>query len=189
MILKHIPNALTVTRLVLIVPFLVFLYQHKYTHAFYIFLLAGFTDGLDGWLARYFRWQSSFGLFLDPLADKLLIASSFIALALSGKLPWWLVILVFSRDITISIGVVCWYWFIRREPQFHPSYLSKVNTVLQLTLVTVCLFEQAFPQFSSNLIHITQTILVLTTLTTAGSFVDYVWTWGKKACATANQAR
>lgn len=185
MILRNIPNALTITRLILIAPFLVFLYQQAYINAFYIFILAGFTDGLDGWLARYFCWQSPFGLFTDPLADKLLIASSFIALALSGKLPWWLVVLVFLRDITISLGVLVWYWLIERDPDFNPTYLSKVNTVLQLALVTLCLFEQAYPLFTPHLRHITTTIIILTTITTTGSYIDYVWTWGKKACAAA----
>ena len=106
MILRQIPNALTLARLILIAPFLVFIYQNEYVNAFYTFVLAGFTDGLDGWLARTFNWQSSFGSFVDPVADKLLIASSFISLAIIGRMPWWLVALVFLRDITISIAVL-----------------------------------------------------------------------------------
>ena len=179
MILKNIPNALTLARLILIAPFLVLLYQQDYVNAFYIFILAGFTDGLDGWLARCFHWQSLFGSLVDPIADKLLITSSFIALALIGKLPWWLVILVFLRDITISFGAVAWYWFIQRKLDFKPTYLSKINTVLQLALVTLCLFEQAFFVFAPPIYMI---LLVLTALTTAGSYINYVWTWGKKAC-------
>jgi cardiolipin synthase len=184
MILRNIPNALTLTRLILIAPFLIFLYQKEYVNAFYTFILAGFTDGLDGWLARYFRWQTPFGRFIDPMADKLLIASSFIALAMTQTLPWWLVILVFARDLTISLGVIAWYQVIKQEPDFNPTYLSKINTVLQLALVTLCLYELAYPLFAIHLRLITNILLVLTTLTTAGSYVDYVWTWGKKACAT-----
>ncbi|HAT9653444.1 TPA: CDP-alcohol phosphatidyltransferase family protein, partial [Legionella pneumophila subsp. pneumophila] len=109
MILKHIPNTLTLLRLVLIAPFLMYLFHHEYVKAFYIFIAAGLTDGLDGWLARHFQWQSFFGSFVDPLADKLLVASSFISLALLNSLPWWLVLLVFLRDFTISMGVLAWY--------------------------------------------------------------------------------
>lgn len=178
MILRHLPNALTLARLILIAPFLFFLYQHEYTTSFYLFVLAGFTDGLDGWLARHFRWQSLFGSFIDPLADKLLIASSFISLALIGILPWWLVILVFLRDLTISFGVLSWYWFIQRKLDFKPTRLSKINTVLQLSLLTLCLFELAFFKFSH---HLLEGLIVLTTITTASTYVDYVWTWGKKA--------
>lgn len=178
MILRHIPNFLTVARLLLITPFLIFLYNKEYTNAFYIFMFAGCTDGLDGFLARNFNWQSAFGSFVDPVSDKLLISSSFIALALIGKLPWWLVILVFLRDITISIGVLVWYYILHQPLNFIPSFLSKINTVLQLALVTLCLFELAFFQISPLLL---QTLVVLTAITTASTYIDYVWTWSKKA--------
>lgn len=178
MTLKHLPNMLSLTRLLIIAPFLVFLYQQAYVNAFYMFLLAGFTDGLDGWLARHFHWKSLFGSFIDPLADKLLIASSFISLALIGSLPWWLVSLVFLRDITISFGVLAWYWFVQRSLDFKPTSVSKLNTILQLALVTLCLFELAFAEVVPYLL---ETLILLTTLTTASSYIDYVWTWGKRA--------
>lgn len=178
MILRHIPNMLTITRLVLITPFLVFLYQQQYTNAFYIFMFAGFTDGLDGYLARHFNWQTAFGSFTDPVSDKLLIASSFIALACIGKLPWWLVILVFSRDLTISLGVLFWYYGLGRQLNFKPTFLSKINTVFQLGLVTLCLFELAFFNINPILLNI---LILVTGVTTASTFIDYVWTWGKKA--------
>ncbi|MBL7481798.1 CDP-alcohol phosphatidyltransferase family protein [Legionella bononiensis] len=178
MILKHIPNALTLFRLGLIVPFLMYLYHHEYVNAFYTFILAGITDGLDGWLARHFNWQSFFGSFVDPLADKLLVASSFISLALIGSLPWWLVILVFLRDFTISMGVLAWYWFIQRKLDFEPTLLSKFNTTFQLILVTLCLFELAYFKFSLYLVDV---LIYLTAFTTATTYLDYIWTWGKKA--------
>ena len=186
MILRHIPNALTITRLVLIAPFLVFIYQQEYLSAFYVFFAAGVTDGLDGLLARHFNWQSLLGSFIDPLADKLLIASSFISLALIGKLPWWLVLLVFSRDLTISFGVVAWYWLVQRKLDFKPTLLSKLNTLLQLSLITFCLFELAFFKFPPFLI---ESLILLTAVTTAGTYIDYVWTWGRKACAKTRQAK
>lgn len=177
MTLRHIPNILTVTRLALITPFLVFLYQQHYAYAFYIFMFAGFTDGLDGWLARQFKWQSAFGSFTDPVSDKLLIASSFISLACVGKIPWWLVILVFLRDMTISMGVLAWYYLLHQQLNFKPTFLSKINTVFQLTLVIYCLFELAFFEVSP-LLH--NALILITALTTAGSFIDYAWTWGRK---------
>lgn len=178
MILQHLPNALTLFRLGLIVPFLMFLYFHEYINSFYTFIFAGLTDGLDGFLARRFHWQSFFGSFVDPLADKLLIASSFISLAVIGILPWWLVALVFLRDLTISMGVLAWYRFIRRKLDFKPTSLSKLNTALQLILVTYCLFELAYFQFPS---YIRNTLIGLTALTTAITYIDYIWTWGRKA--------
>ncbi len=159
-------------------PFLVFLYQHQFAQAFYLFIFAGFTDALDGWLARNFNWQSPLGSFIDPLADKLLVASSFISLALLGLLPWWLVALVFLRDLTISLGVMAWFWFVHRKLDFKPTLLSKVNTGLQLILVTVCLFELAFFAFNPYLMN---GLILVTALTTAATYIDYVCTWGKKA--------
>lgn len=178
MILKHIPNALSLFRLVLIAPFLMYLYHQEYVSAFYTFFLAGITDGFDGLLARKFHWQSIFGSFIDPLADKLLVASSFISLALIGLLPWWLVILVFIRDVSISLGVVIWYFFIQRKMDFEPSFLSKVNTTLQLFLVVLCLFQLAYFQFPSYLLNF---FILLTAATTAITYLDYMVTWGKKA--------
>lgn len=178
MILKHIPNALTLFRLALIAPFLMYLFHQEYVNALYTFFLAGFTDGLDGLLARHFHWQSFFGSFVDPLADKLLVASSFISLALIGSLPWWLVILVFLRDLSISFGVLVWYLFIQRKLDFEPTLLSKFNTTFQLGLVTLCLFELAYSQFSPYLLSL---LIGLTAITTATSFIDYFLTWGKKA--------
>jgi len=178
MTLRYLPNVLSLARVAFIVPFLIFIAQHNYVYAFYIFLLSGFTDGLDGWLARYFHWNSAFGSLIDPVADKLLIVSSFIALACIGVLPWWLVVLVFLRDITISVGVVVWYYLLQSIIDFKPTYLSKFNTVLQLALVTLCLFKLAFMSVPTYLLDL---LIIITTVTTATSYLDYVWTWSYKA--------
>lgn len=178
--LKQIPNALTLIRLLLIAPFLICLFHKQFDYVLYIFLIAGFTDALDGWLARGFSWQSDVGKMFDPFADKLLITTSFISLALLHVLPWWLVILIFARDFTIVIGVVSWYlWIPQKEPDLQPSFISKINTVFQLILVMLCLFDLAFGLRVPILIPI---FISLAALTTSISFFDYVWTWGKKAC-------
>lgn len=181
--LKFIPNVLTFARLILVLPFLMFLYQREYRMALYIFFIAGITDGLDGWLARHFHWQTTLGRLIDPMADKLLVTASFISLALIGQLPWWLVILVFARDITISLGALAWNLLIQRKLDFVPTFLSKVNTAVQLTLVVCCLFQLAYFAFPSGFI---QGLILLTTITTASSYIDYVWTWGKKAWTACN---
>jgi cardiolipin synthase len=178
MILKNIPNALTLFRLALIAPFLLFLYQQEYDRALYIFFLAGFTDGLDGWLARHFHWQSLFGSIIDPLADKLLVISSFVSLYLIGILPGWLVLIVFIRDACILLGAFLWFWFIQRKFDFEPTLLSKINTTVQLGLVTFCLFELAYFVVSPVLLGI---VIAVTTFTTMASFIDYMRIWSKKA--------
>lgn len=184
--LRFLPNVLTVFRLILIIPFLLLLLQKEYKDAFYVFCLAGVTDALDGWLARNFKWQSPFGSFMDPLADKLLVSSSFISLALLGSLPWWLVILVFLRDLTISLGVVAWFCFVRNQLEFEPTQLSKLNTSLQIILVTICLFELAFFPFIP---YLKEVLIGMTLTTTIGSYIDYVWTWSKKACSRNQLAK
>lgn len=186
MILKYIPNILTISRLILIVPFLVLLINYEYVNAFYIYLFAGITDALDGWIARAFNSQTVVGTYIDPLADKLLITSSFITLGFLGKLPWWLVGLVCLRDLTIFCGFIAWIWFIQRKLEISPTMLSKVNTTLQLSLVTLCLFELAF---FTPLPYLFESLVVLTTITTVLSYFDYVWTWGKKACSSKNLAK
>lgn len=177
MMLRNLPNAMTLLRLVLIAPFLYYLSQREYTLAFYLFVLAGITDALDGWIARCFRWQSAFGTLVDPIADKLLITASFIGLATLGCLPWWLVILVFLRDLTITLGVYAWYVSIDSRPVLKPTYLSKINTVMQLILVIVTLYDRSFGGIAPSFYH---QILILTTLTTAFSFIDYAFIWFKK---------
>lgn len=185
MILKNIPNALTLFRLTLIIPFLVYFHKQEYLVAFYIFILAGFTDGLDGWLARHFHWQSNFGYFLDPLADKLLVAASFISLAWVNILPWWLVFLVFFRDISILLGAFVWCWIIQRKFDFKPTILSKINTALQLGLVTWCLFEKAWYNLYPQGLDI---LILITASTTTASYLDYLRIWGKKAWLPRHQA-
>jgi cardiolipin synthase (CMP-forming) len=184
--LKYIPNILTILRLAAIVPFLLLLYHMRYDSACILFLAAGLTDGLDGWLARRFSWQSNLGSFLDPLADKLLVFSSFVALGLIGSLPWWLVILVFARDFTISLGVVAWYFLIQKKLDFEPSTVSKINTCMQISLVTLCLVELAFFALPQGVIT---AWVFLTACTTVISYIDYVWTWGLKAYVAIQQQK
>lgn len=176
--LRHIPNLLTFLRLVAIAPFLAFLYQERYDLACYIFLAAGMTDGLDGWLARHFHWETKLGSMIDPLADKLLIFSSFFALGLIGALPWWLVALVFARDFSISLGILAWYYLIRAPLAFEPLAISKFNTFLQISLVLLCLLQLAFMELPHGVLLLW---ILLTTLTTSISYVEYIWVWAEKA--------
>ncbi|MDF1678465.1 MAG: CDP-alcohol phosphatidyltransferase family protein [Legionellaceae bacterium] len=180
--LKYLPNAFSLMRLMLIVPFLMHLHQKHFSTALYIFVFAGVTDGIDGWLARLCNWQTRFGSFIDPMADKLLIASSFISLALLNQLPWWLVSLVFFRDLTISLGVMAWQRFIPQRLDFKPTWLSKINTFLQLTLIIFCLVELAFGKNSPTFTYL---LIGLTAFTTSVTYIDYVWTGAKKAYASS----
>lgn len=184
MIVKHLPNLVSLFRLLLICPFLYAFYHEAYPIAFFIFLTAGISDAVDGWLARQFHLQTKLGLIIDPLADKLLVAASFVSLALLQQLPWWLIVLVFLRDFTLFIGATAWYYFIERSyDEFTPTLLSKFNTGLQILLVTLCLIKMAFHTLTPGPI---QFLIYLTALTTSITYVDYVWTWGRKACLIKN---
>lgn len=173
----YLPNAITATRFLMIIPFLYFILEQNYLPAFYIFILASISDGLDGFLARRFQWQSEFGAFADPLADKFLVLSSYIAFTLFHQVPLWFGVLMVSRDIVIIGGATAWYRLFKKI-DFRPTLVSKINTVFQLLLVIVLLFQLAF----GVLIYpLPLYLITITTLTTAFSFVDYVLCWSIRA--------
>jgi cardiolipin synthase len=176
MSLKYIPNVITLLRVILIWPFIYFLLQKEYVLGFYIFLLAGLSDAVDGFLARYFGWSSWTGALVDPLADKLLMLVSFVLLAVLEQLPWGIVGMFILRDMVIVTGAAV-YYYLFRNIVFKPSGLSKVNTFLQVVLAALLLYQLAFatvaPWFISSMIWVTLTTTVLTML-------QYVWVWSLK---------
>ena len=111
--------------------------------AFVLFIIAGVSDAVDGFLAKRFGWQTELGAYLDPLADKLLIVSIFLALGVDGKLPLWLVIAVVSRDILIVIAVVL-SWLLGNPVRIRPLIVSKANTVAQIVLAATVLADEGF---------------------------------------------
>jgi cardiolipin synthase len=111
--------------------------------AFFVFLLAGVSDALDGYLAKRFNWTSEIGAYLDPLADKILIVSIYIALAVSQEIPLWLVIAVVSRDILILLAVLL-SWLMDQPFHIKPLTVSKLNTAAQIVLATTVLGDNAF---------------------------------------------
>ncbi|NLI80665.1 MAG: CDP-alcohol phosphatidyltransferase family protein [Deltaproteobacteria bacterium] len=129
-----IPNVLTLIRIFL-TPYLVWLLlDNRLNHALLVFFLAGITDGLDGLIARAFQQKSKLGAYLDPLADKLLLVSSFILLGYLGLVPNWLVIVAVSRDAMILLGLITLCFF-QVQVQISPSVVSKITTLLQLFTV------------------------------------------------------
>lgn len=133
-----IPNFLTLSR-VFLTPLLIwFLLDHKLNQALVVFFIAGLTDGLDGLLARLLNQKSKFGAYLDPLADKLLLVSSFILLAWLSKIPNWLVIITVSRDIMIVMGIAT-LKFHEVHVEMKPTAASKATTLIQLMTVLAIL--------------------------------------------------
>lgn len=139
----NVPNLITIGRLFL-VPFVVAMISQGHWHlAFTAFVVAGVSDAVDGYIARRFDMRSELGAYLDPLADKALLVSIYVSLAIVGQLPGWLAIVVVSRDMMI-MGAVILSWLMDNPVEINPSYLSKANTAAQLALAAVFLGLQSF---------------------------------------------
>ncbi len=138
----NIPNFITILRVIAIPAFIVALSYHYNGMALAIFVICGLTDGLDGFIARTFHQRTEIGAFLDPLADKLLLTSSFITLAvldLPNKIPFWLTVTAISRDIIISVGVAVLF-MLGKKLQIAPTWIGKFTTFCQIALIIVVLF-------------------------------------------------
>lgn len=138
-----LPNIITTGRVILVPVIFWLLITGQSQLAFFAFLVAGLSDAVDGYLATRFNWQTELGSYLDPIADKLLFVSMFVAFGVSGALPAWLVIAVVSRDILIVAGVVL-AWLMDRPFKMQPLGVSKANTAALVVLVAVVLADQAF---------------------------------------------
>jgi cardiolipin synthase len=139
----NVPNLLTIARFCL-VPFAVYMIgQGQWTLAFAIFVLAGLTDAVDGFIARKFDQRTELGAYLDPLADKALLVSIYVTLAIAGVIPSWLAILVVSRDVMI-LGAVLVSWLLDNPVAINPLYVSKANTFAQIAFAAVALGTRAF---------------------------------------------
>ena len=168
--LLTVPNMITFARLCA-VPLAVWLVlQHRMEETFYLFLAAGISDGVDGWLARRGA-GSALGAILDPVADKALLVSMFITLAAVAALPDWLAILVVFRDIVIVGGVLV--LAVTGQPvTIRPIFVSKLNTVMQIVLVAATLFLAGFAISVPMLKTVLIWIVAATTLASGGA---YVW--------------
>lgn len=138
-----IPNLITLMRVILVPVVFWLLVTQQLKAAFLVFVLAGISDGIDGFLAKRFHWETELGAYLDPIADKLLIVCIFIALGVTDKLPSWIVIAVVSRDVLIVIAVVL-SWLLGHPTPMRPIAVSKANTVAQIVLAAVVLADEAF---------------------------------------------
>lgn len=185
MSLNWLPNAITLLRIVLVGPVVWLIIRGDYAYALLLFFVAGFSDGVDGFLAKKFGWRTRFGALIDPLADKLLVACAFISLVYAGLAPLWLGVLVIARDIVIIGGATAYNFLVGPVPG-EPTRISKFNTGLELLFVLFSLVRAAWgwpPQI---------TILVLGAavyVTVVISGIDYVWSWSKRARAASKAAK
>jgi cardiolipin synthase len=170
-----IPNLITLGRAFAVPVVFWLLVSGKLQAAFGVFVAAGISDAVDGYLAKRFGWQTTLGAYLDPLADKLLVVSIFIALGVQNLLPSWFVIAVVSRDILILIAVVL-SWLLGHPVHIKPLAISKVNTAAQIVVAAVVLADGGFQLGLENL----RTILIwITTALTLASLAAYLLAWLK----------
>lgn len=164
-----VPNALTILRFCLIPLIVVLIEERAFLSAFLVFGVAGLTDAVDGFIARRFNQQSELGTYLDPLADKLLITASFVALFAAQALPYWLVVLVIFRDVMI-VGAVAIAWLLRNPIPIEPLLISKCNTAAQIGAVAFTLAAGSFLHAPAQAQQIAHLIVAALTVVSVGAY-------------------
>ena len=139
----NIPNFLSLLRIILVPVIVIFLIEGSYAKVLIIFVIAGLTDALDGALARLLNKQTKLGSFLDPLADKILLSTSFIALAIFSLIPSWLAVIVISRDFLILLGIAI-LSMMSVTYEIKPVFVSKITTTLQIATVFFALLLKTY---------------------------------------------
>ena len=137
----NLPNFLTLLRIIAIPIFLIFLTDGRVGAALVTFVLAGITDSVDGAIARLTNTRTTLGAYMDPLADKMLILSAFVVLALMGVVPHWLTVVVISRDVIILIGYLTLFLLTQQLMEIRPSAISKAATFLHLVTLSAVLLS------------------------------------------------
>lgn len=177
MLAALIPNFITLGRL-LAVPLAVWLMlTDRFEAAFWLFLAAGASDAIDGFLARRLGARSEIGAYLDPLADKSLLVSSYVTLGYQGFIDSWLVILVVFRDVLIIGGAIL-YQTLTQSLTMQPLFVSKLNTVLQIALIGFVLARLGLGIDDYDL---TPWLVYAVAASTAASGAAYVTVWGRRA--------
>lgn len=173
------PNTLTIIRIVIIPVFITAIIYNMYMFALYLFIIAGITDFLDGLLARLTNQKTALGTFLDPLADKFLLVSSFILFAAHGWIPTWLAITVISRDLIVVIG---WFllFMITHNEQVETIFLGKLAIALQLFTLAYVLLNVNYAYLPA----VPKSILFLTAIITGLSGLQYIYRGFKISNAT-----
>jgi cardiolipin synthase (CMP-forming) len=147
-----VPNQITFLRLGFLPIFLILIAYEHYRWALFVLVVAGLSDGIDGLLARSLNQRSALGAYLDPIADKLLLSSSFVLLAFKKQLAWWLTILVLSRDVLILIVAVVILLVSGYRP-FPPSILGKLTTASEIVLVFLVVLGAAYPEYHMGVLN------------------------------------
>ncbi|MBP1751213.1 MAG: hypothetical protein H6Q57_49 [Geobacteraceae bacterium] len=179
----NLPNSITLLRLLLVPLIIYLLLEGNFQSALWLFLLAGISDALDGFIARRFDMRTELGATLDPIADKVLVVSMVFALFLQGLLPIWLMIVVVCRDLIIAGGAIAWRCAIGHV-DMAPTIVSKVNTFLQVMLIFLVLCQASGMMTLATWLP---ALFVLVFLTSVISGIQYVVVWSRKALQESNK--
>jgi cardiolipin synthase (CMP-forming) len=174
---RHVPNVITVVRGVLIPVIGALLVEQRYVAAFWTLLASALSDLVDGQIARHFNARTRFGAIADPVADKLTMLTVTLVLAWQGLLPLWLAAAIVLRDIVIVSGAVAYHRLIG-PVELSPTWLSKLNTALEFTVLAAVLADAAgLFAFGAQL----PVLFALALATVVASGAQYVWIWGRRA--------
>lgn len=165
-----IPNLITLGRIILVPAVVWAIISGEMLVAFALFLVAGISDAVDGFLAKRFHMASELGAYLDPLADKALLISIYVSLAIYAGLPAWIAITVVSRDVMILVAVLV-SWLLDKPVEIRPVWVSKLNTVAQITLAGFALGVRAYGLDQQLLQTSLEWTVAATTLASGGVYV------------------
>jgi cardiolipin synthase len=169
-----VPNIITIARILLTPLFIIVLIQKRYPEALGIFVLAGLSDMADGLIARRWQQRSPLGTFLDPLADKLLMCSSFVTLAIYNHIPPWLAVIVISRDLVLIFGVTL-FKLVNFPVMVRPSLAGKLSTATQVITVFLVLVVTAWNLSPNFLIALFWLTGILTTISGIHYILQALW--------------
>ncbi|MET0498221.1 MAG: CDP-alcohol phosphatidyltransferase family protein [Steroidobacteraceae bacterium] len=183
--LRQIPNGLCVLRMLLVIPVTGLLLQEQFVLTLGVFAIAAVTDGLDGFIAKRFGWCSELGKILDPLADKILLVSVFVTLAVMGLVPAWLAVVAVGRDVIITLGALA-YNALYGYPHGKPTIVSKLNTLCQILFVLLVVSAHALGRIPETAVLMLGALVFVVTVV---SGLDYVITYSRKAVAASRLRR
>ncbi len=181
MSLAQIPNAICVLRMLLVVPLVVALFDGDYRLALVLIIVAGLSDGVDGFLAKTFGWQSRLGSLLDPASDKLLLVATIVCLTMLDLVPIGVTTIVILRDIVIVCGALA-YLRLAGTLTGEPLLISKLNTLCQLLFVIATIMQAAWQRPATQWLVVFGALVVFTSIT---SGLSYVLIWSGRARRTA----
>jgi len=178
-----VPNLLTIFRMVLIPVFVSLLFYQRFVLALAVFIVAGVTDGLDGLLARRFDQKSSLGTILDPIADKLMMVTSFVVLSMRSvfpppvpshlPIPFWVTIAVISRDVFILVGAAA-INIVTGFRGFRPSILGKINTTVQIVAIGAIMLAASVPYGTGYYLPTVYATVFMFAVLSGGHYVFFV---------------